>query len=391
MSGLKRTILSGIQPTGVPHLGNYLGALRSWVNTQDSDITRTLYSVVDLHAITVPHQPNQLRQDIYGVTASLLACGLDPQRTTLFQQSHVREHSELAWLLSCRTPLGWLNRMTQFKDKSSKGNTGKKGGGKGNNQSGADAANLGLYSYPVLMAADILLYRATHVPVGDDQRQHLELARDIASSFNHEFLDVKNSKHDIKQFSSSSSSSSSSSAYTSFPLPETLLVQGSTARVMSLKDGSKKMSKSDKSILSRIDLTDDTDTIVKKIKKAKTDSIMGNAEGGWGSCLEEDSTRYEVRNLIGILSALKQIDEPEQKWNDIKICQSLDARNATSKDLKDELTDALVTHICPIGENINRYMQDKEHLSTVLKEGGDKAREVAQHTMEDVRRSMGLV
>ena len=323
-----RTILSGIQPTGVPHLGNYLGALRSWVNTQDSDTTRTLYSVVDLHAITVAHDPQQLRNDIFGVTASLLACGLDPSHTTLFQQSHVREHSELAWLLSCRTPLGWLNRMTQFKDKSQK----KKGQG-----SGVDAAHLGLYSYPVLMAADILLYRATHVPVGDDQRQHLELARDIASTFNHEFLDKTPSKFEL------------------FPLPETLLVQGNSARVMSLKDGTKKMSKSDKSVLSRIDLTDDVDTIVKKVKKAKTDSVM---EASW--ILDENSPRHEVRNLIGILSALKQIEEPEAGWNDMRVCELLDARNATSKDLKEELTEALIAHICPIGNRIEELMKDKD-------------------------------
>ena len=279
-----KTILSGIQPTGVPHLGNYLGALRSWVNTQDSDTTKTLYSVVDLHAITVTHDPLLLREEIFGVTSTLLACGLDPQRTTLFQQSHVREHSELAWLLSCRTPIGWLNRMTQFKDKSQ-----NKKGGKG----GADAAYLGLYSYPVLMAADILLYRATHVPVGDDQRQHLELARDIATSFNNEFL-------------------SSSLNFTPFPLPESVFVKGSSARVMSLKDGTKKMSKSDKSLLSRINLTDDMDDIHKKIKKAKTDSITNISFVD--TILNNDEShvsipkRHEVCNLVGILSALKQIE-----------------------------------------------------------------------------------
>ena len=363
-----KTILSGIQPTGVPHLGNYLGALRSWVNSQDTTTTRTLYSVVDLHAITVSHTPAQLREDIFGVTATLLACGLDPQRTTLFQQSHVREHSELAWLLSCRTPMGWLNRMTQFKDK------------KGSGKKGADAAHLGLYSYPVLMAADILLYRATHVPVGDDQRQHLELARDIAASFNHEFLSSPSV--------ASVASAASAASHVPFPLPESVLVQGSTARVMSLKDGKKKMSKSDKSAVSRIDLTDDADTIMKKIKKSKTDSLTNVS---YTTCLDEYSERYEMNNLIGILSAIKQIEDPMGEWNALKVCHSLDARNATSKDLKDELTEMLVTHLCPIGQKINVLMQDKMYLSSVLKEGSDKARETAQTTMDDVRTSMGLM
>ena len=330
--------------------------------------------MVDLHAITVAHDPAQLRQDILGVTATLLGCGLDPQRTTLFQQSSVREHSELAWLLSCRTPLGWLNRMTQFKDKSQK--------------SGQDKSHLGLYSYPVLMAADILLYRATHVPVGDDQRQHLELARDIATSFNNEFLNPSSST------SSSSSSSSSSSAFVPFPLPESVLVDGNSARVMSLKDGTNKMSKSDKSALSRINLTDSVDEIVKKIKKSKTDSItnvsyvetlVGGGEGGG-----DGVPRPEVKNLIGILSAIKQIEEPAREWDDMKVCQALDDRNATTKDLKDELTEVLVQHVCPIGENIRALERDPVHLSTVLKKGGDKAREIAEDTMKDVRASMGL-
>ena len=261
--------------------------------------------------------------------------------------------------------------MTQFKDKSQK--------------SGQDKSHLGLYSYPVLMAADILLYRATHVPVGDDQRQHLELARDIATSFNNEFLNPS---------SSASSSSSSSSAFVPFPLPESVLVDGNSARVMSLKDGTNKMSKSDKSALSRINLTDSIDEIVKKIKKSKTDSItnvsyvetlVGGGEGG-----DDGVPRPEVKNLIGILSAIKQIEEPAREWDEMKVCQALDDRNATTKDLKDELTEVLVQHVCPIGEKIRDLRSDPVYLSTVLEKGGDKAREIAEGTMEDVRESMGL-
>lgn len=259
--------------------------------------------------------------------------------------------------------------MTQFKDKSQK--------------SGQDKSHLGLYSYPVLMAADILLYRATHVPVGDDQRQHLELARDIATSFNNEFFNP-----------SASASSSSFAAFVPFPLPESVLVDGNSARVMSLKDGTKKMSKSDKSALSRINLTDSIDDIVKKIKKSKTDSItnvsyveslVGGEESGEGSV-----PRPEVKNLIGILSAIKQIEEPAREWDEMTVCQALDDRNATTKDLKDELTEVLVQHVCPIGDRIRELRSDPMHLSTVLEKGGDKAREIAEDTMKDVRESMGL-
>src|SRR5256885_3021600 len=249
-------IFSGIQPTGNLHLGNYLGAIRNWVAMQtDYDC---IFCIVDLHALTLPQDPKELREATREVTAAYVAAGIDPERCIIFNQSTVHEHTELAWLLGCLTPLGWLNRMTQFKDKAGKQR---------------DSAGLGLYGYPVLMAADILLYKGTHVPVGEDQKQHVELARDIAGAFNR--------RYEVEFF----------------PLPEPVIF-GTATRVMSLRDGSKKMSKSDSSDYSRINMTDDADTIALKIQKAKTDPepLPGDAAD-----LER---RPEADNLIGIYAAL---------------------------------------------------------------------------------------
>ncbi len=231
-----KRILSGVQPTGNLHLGNYLGAIRNWVQMQDD--YECLYMLADLHAITVPQEPQALRKAVREVTAAMIACGIDPKKSAIFPQSAIAAHSELAWILSCHTPLGWLNRMTQFKEKAGKHR---------------EEAVLGLYSYPVLMAADVLVYKATHVPVGEDQKQHLELCRHIAGAFNRQYE---------TEF---------------FPLPEPLIL-GDATRVMSLRDGTKKMSKSDESDYSRINLTDDADAIAKKFKKAKSDMIEGMSE-----------------------------------------------------------------------------------------------------------------
>lgn len=411
------TVLSGIQPTGVPHLGNYLGALRNWVrlqkgwNPETGDVQgtaqvrgptssksgnsfRTLYSVVDLHAITTPHDPEQLRRDALDVTATLIACGLDPSsdNTTLFQQSHVREHAELSWILSCRTPLGWLNRMTQFKQKSADAATkaGVKQSAKRNDDpltsAAASIVSLGLYSYPVLMAADILLYRATHVPVGDDQLQHLELSRDIAGAFNRDFFEPLDKK-DESYYSGCDVVSASS-----FPLPRALLMPGASTRVMSLRDGTRKMSKSDASSKSRIDLTDGPDTIAKKVRKAKTDSVAGS----FHSAVTTTSERPEMRNLIGMIAALRSAhgisggSGINGEWTELDVCDDLESRSATAKDLKMDLIDILVEHICPIGEEIARLQGDKGYLSSVLDSGAETASEIAESTMTDVRRSVGL-
>jgi tryptophanyl-tRNA synthetase len=439
------TVLSGIQPTGVPHLGNYLGALRNWVRLQDGwnpdaapapagaagaagatgatgaagaagagrGKLRTLYSVVDLHAITTPHTPARLRADALGVTATLIACGLDPASgsTTLFQQSHVRQHAELAWLLSCRTPLGWLNRMTQFKQKSadaaaSAGIKHKKNKNDDPLTSrAAGVVSLGLYSYPVLMAADILLYRATHVPVGDDQLQHLELCRDIAGAFNRDFLEPmdalargEGNGGDMNASAGIISDSGSSDAImtsspSSFPLPKALLMPGASTRVMSLRDGTRKMSKSDPSSKSRIDLTDGPDAIAKKVRKAKTDSVVGS----FRSAVGPESVRPEVRNLVGMIAALRTAHGTSggsggggSEWTELDVCDDLDARNATAKDLKMDLIDALVEHVCPIGKEIARLQGDPGYLSSVLDSGAETAGEIAEGTMKDVRQSMGL-
>ena len=324
-------ILSGVQPTGNLHLGNYLGAIKNWVKLQNEH--KCLFMLADLHAITVPQDPQELRDNVLKVAALYIACGIDPKKSLIFNQSRVSGHAELAWILGCNTPLGWLNRMTQFKDK-----------GKGD-----ESASLGLYAYPVLMAADILLYQATHVPVGDDQKQHLELARDIASAFN------RNYKSDF------------------MIVPEPL-IQKTGARVMSLQDYTSKMSKSDPSEYSRINLTDDNDTIRNKAKKAKTDSI---AEVSY-----EPDTRPDVANLINLISVLTE-KAPQN------VAQELAGKK--SSDLKTMLADALIAVVEPIRTKYEQLLNDKIMLMKVLDEGAAKANDIARANFNQVKQIVGFI
>lgn len=331
-------VLSGIQPTGVPHLGNYCGALVKWATLQESEATRKqrLYCVVDLHAITVPYDAKRMPQNVRGMVAAMLGTGLDPARNVLFRQSDVAQHAELAWRLGCLTPIGWLNRMTQYKQKQEQQRM---------------ESGLGLLAYPVLMAADILLYRATHVPVGDDQQQHLELARTLSSTFNDRF------ECDI------------------FPRPEAVAndKQETLYRIMSLRDPTKKMSKSDAATLSRIELTDDADTIQKKIMKSTTDAIAGISY--------DRHERPGVSNLLSILSAVT--DRPVET-----LVQEY-AQYQTGA-FKRVVADAVVAKILPIGDRIREYEADELYIDQVLKEGANAASELAADTMKDVREVMGL-
>tara|TARA_B100000676_G_scaffold284535_1_gene312326 strand:- start:340 stop:1371 length:1032 start_codon:yes stop_codon:yes gene_type:complete len=332
-----KRIFSGIQPTGNLHIGNYLGAIKSWVSLQND--SEAFFSIVDLHAITVSSNFDSLQNSIYEVTAAIIASGIDPKKSIVFNQSSVKEHTELCWIFSCIAKMGWLSRMTQFKEKA-----GKK----------RDNASIGLFSYPVLMAADILLYRATHVPVGDDQQQHLELTRDIANSFNHQFQ--KNMDADF------------------FQLPEAIIT-GTAKRVMSLRDGTKKMSKSDISDASRINLTDSKDNIVKKIQKAKTDSLP----------LPENETdlenRPEAKNLIHILAGMTD-KSPEQTL--------LEYHGKGFVDLKKNLTEVLIEEISPISNEMNKLLKDKKEIKNILIEGSSRARSIAKNVMIDVKEIINL-
>ena len=327
-------IFSGVQPTGNLHLGNYLGAIRNWVKLQFK--FECLYCVVDLHAITVPQNPTELRANIREVTAGLLAAGLDPAKNIIFNQSKVSGHAELAWIFNCVSRLGWLNRMTQFKEKAGKRR---------------DNATVGLYAYPNLMAADILLYKATHVPVGADQKQHLELTRDIAQAFNSMF---------DADF---------------FPEPEPVIMDD-TARVMSLRSGTNKMSKSDESDYSRINLTDDADIIALKIQKARTDPEplpgTGDQLGG----------RPEAENLVGIYAALSDTSVEE-------VCAEFGGKNFS--EFKPRLTEIAVAKLVPIGEEIKRLSQDLSHIDAVLSNGAERAENIAQPVLSEVREIIGLI
>jgi len=356
--GVGVRIFSGIQPTGRLHLGNYLGAIKQWIALQGSLLpsssstlsslpsppTSLLFSVVDLHAMTHKYDAKSLKESTRQMAISLLACGLDPKRVTIFRQSAVREHSELAWILGCLTPIGTLSRMTQFKQKA--GSVSSSG-----NLSSAAAASsgLGLLSYPVLQTADIVLYKATHVPVGEDQKQHIELSRSVAHSFNN-FAEK-----------------------TVFPLPETLLLTGSgSARVMSLKDGSKKMSKSDPMDDSRINLTDSEKDIVKKIKGAKTDSSLG-----FSFDVEQ---RPEKSNLLSIYASLA--DEP---------LEMVSERYKTSQGsvFKNDLSELVVQRIAPIGKEIQRLQTDLAYVDAVMADGALRASLIAAETMKEVRSLCG--
>ena len=327
-------IFSGMQPTGGLHLGNYLGALRNWVRLQDE--AECIFCIVDLHAITVPQDPGELRRSTLDVAATYIAAGIDPVKHIVFNQSAVSSHAELAWVLGCFAPLGWLNRMTQFKDKAGKNR---------------DSVALGLYTYPVLMAADILAYRATHVPVGEDQKQHLELARDIAQAFNSRF------------------------GIEHFPLPEPQIL-GPATRVMSLRDGLKKMSKSDESEYSRINLTDDAETIRLKIRKAKTDPLP----------LPETAAalaaRPEADNLIGIYAALA--DRP---------VESVVAEFAGSSfsGFKERLVELLVETLPPIAAERQRLLADPGHLTGLLRHGAERARALSAPVLGETLDIVGML
>ena len=333
---MKKKIFSGVQPTGNLHLGNYLGAIKNFVDLNNNSQNECIFCVVDLHAITVSQNPKDLKSNIHETVATFVASGIDPKKSIIFNQSKVSAHSEAAWILSCVARMGWLNRMTQFKEKAGKDK---------------EKASIGLYSYPVLMAADILLYDSTHVPVGDDQKQHLELCRDIAQKFNNDY--------EIENF---------------FIVPEPL-IKKEFSRIMSLKDGLKKMSKSEVSDLSRINLTDNKDQIINKIKKAKTDTLP------FPSTIEELEKRPEAKNLIGIYSSLmnhtlqKSIDEFSGKnFSDFKI----------------KLSEIIVNEINPISLKVKELLNDKVFLEKILKDGYEKANEIASKKIKKIHEIVGF-
>lgn len=339
----RQRVLSGVQPTGSLHLGNYLGAIRNWVKLQEE--YDTFFCVVDLHAITLPHDPKALLQSTHSSAALYVACGIDPSKASIFVQSHVPAHTELTWMLSCITPIGWLRKMIQFKEKSKK--------------AGAEEVGTGLLTYPVLMASDILLYQTDLVPVGEDQRQHLELARDIAERSNHLFGGKKAKKMGCKQTRL-------------FKMPEALIPPAG-ARVMSLQDGTSKMSKSAESDLSRINLLDPPDLIVQKVKRAKTDAFEG---------LEWDNPeRPEARNLLTIYQCVTGLSRAEvlaevggMRWGDFK----------------PRLADAVVAHLQPIQQRYAEVMEDEGALDAILAQGADQASEQAYATLDNVRQAMGF-
>ena len=331
----KSLVFSGVQPTGNLHLGNYLGAMKNFVELQKK--MECIYCVVDLHAITVFQDPKELKQNILDTTAGFIACGIDFKKSIIFNQSLVSGHSELAWIFNCVSRVGWMSRMTQFKEKA------------GSNK---ENASVGLYVYPNLMAADILLYKATHVPVGDDQKQHLELARDIAQKFNNDFK--------VKNF---------------FPIPEPL-IQKKLSRVMSLRDGTKKMSKSEESDYSRINLKDSPDDIIKKIKKAKSDSepIPEN--------LKSLEKKPEALNILNIYSEIS-------KNNLESVLKEMAGKEYSY--VKKKLSDLLINEICPIGEKIKKLMNDRTFLMEILKKGNEKAKIKSDENLKNIREKVGLI
>ena len=330
----KNRIFSGVQPTGSLHLGNYLGAIRNWARLQDE--FEAIYCVVDLHAVTAPHDPKELSRATREVTAGLIASGIDPARSIIFNQSMVPEHAELSWLFNCVARLGWLNRMTQFKEKAGKNR---------------EQASVGLYAYPVLMAADILAYKATHVPVGEDQKQHLELTRDIAQSFN------------------------STYGVDFFPLPEPQIF-GSATRVMSLRDGTKKMSKSDESDYSRINMTDGADEIAQKIRKARTDPdpLPESTEG-----LAE---RPEALNLVSIYAALEDIELDQ-------VIQEYQGQGFST--FKKALADLAVVRLGPVGNEMKRLTAESGEIDKVLADGAERAAQLSGPIVAEVREIMGFL
>jgi len=331
-----KKIFSGVQPSGNLHLGNYLGAIKNFVNLQNQKETDCIYCIVDLHAITVKQESKELKKNIRETLATFIASGLDYKKSIIFNQSSVSAHAEGAWILSCVARMGWVNRMTQFKEKAGKDK---------------EKASVGLYAYPVLMAADILLYDSTHVPVGHDQKQHLELCRDIAQRFNSDF---------------------NAPNFLTSPEP---LIQKNFSRIMSLKDGMKKMSKSDPSDLSRINLTDEKDLIINKIKKAKTDPMpMPTIE-------ENLEKRPEVENLLGIYSSLSDQTLEESK-------KEFDGKNFS--DFKEKLSDLLVEKIGPISKEIKKLLNDEKHLDNILFDGSQKADKIASKKINAIKELIGF-
>ena len=331
----KKLVFSGVQPTGNLHLGNYLGALKNFTSLQKE--MECIYCVVDLHAITIFQEPEKLTDNVLETTASFLAAGIDPNKSIIFNQSAVSGHSELAWILNCVSRIGWLNRMTQFKDKAG---------------SDKEKASVGLYIYPNLMAADILLYKATHVPVGADQKQHLELSRDIAQKFNNDFK--------CDNF---------------FPLPEPLISKN-ISRVMSLRDASKKMSKSEESEYSRINLKDSSDEIMKKIKKAKSDSEPIPDD------LKLLEKKPEALNLLNIYSELS-------KSKLEKVLSEMAGKEYSF--LKTKLAEILIEEIVPVGKEMKKLSEDKSHLKGILKKGSEKAHIIAEENLKNIRDIVGLI
>jgi len=336
-------VFSGVQPTGNLHLGNYLGAIKNFVSLQNDH--ECIYCVVDMHAITVKQDPKVLKNNIFEVAASFIAAGINPEKSIIFAQSQVSAHAELAWVFNCVARLGWLNRMTQFKEKA------------GKNRENASA---GLYTYPVLMAADILAYHATHVPVGDDQRQHLELARDIAQKFNNDFN------------------------FDYFPITEPVIM-GAATRVMSLRDGKNKMSKSDISDYSRLNLTDSVDDISNKIRKAKTDPLPlpdANSLNDEGNFKEETiNSRAEAVNLLNIYSALSN-------ENIKKVVEKFEGRQFS--DFKKELNEIAVETLAPITKEMRKLLEDKTYLESIIKDGGNRANILAQPIITKVKDIIGF-
>jgi len=333
---MSKKIFSGVQPTGNLHLGNYLGAIKNFVELNNEKNNDCVFCVVDLHAITIKQEPTQLKKNIRETAAAFIASGIDPKKSIIFNQSMVSAHSEGAWILSCVSRVGWLNRMTQFKEKAGKDK---------------EKASIGLYSYPVLMAADILLYDTTHVPVGDDQKQHLELCRDIAQKFNNDF---------------------NAPEFLRAPEP---LIQKKFSRIMSLKDGLKKMSKSDPSDLSRINLTDDKDQISNKIKKAKTDSLPMPSESN------NLSQRPEAQNLLGIYSSFVN-------QNLEKSINEFDGKNFS--EFKEKLSEVLIEKIEPISKEIKKLLKDEKYLDGILLEGSQKAGKIASKKIREIKELVGF-
>ncbi len=333
---MKKKIFSGVQPTGNLHLGNYLGAIKNFVKLNNEKENECVFCVVDLHAITVIQDPKELKNNIRETVATFIASGIDPKKSIIFNQSQVSAHSEAAWILGCTARMGWLNRMTQFKEKAGKDK---------------EKASIGLYSYPILMAADILLYDSTHVPVGDDQKQHLELCRDIAQKFNNDFK--------VDNF---------------FTVPEPL-IQKKFSRIMSLKDGLKKMSKSEISDLSRINLSDNKDQIVNKIKKAKTDPLP------MPSNVEELIKRPEAKNLLGIYSSLNETSLE-------KSIEEFSGKNFS--DFKENLSQLLVEKILPISLEIKKILNEKNYIDQILSDGCSKAGNIASKKIKKIHEIVGF-